>query len=295
MTSIQINFITAGQLLQRQLGCLLLALGLGLGSTVTAQVPGAAGTLVPRPDWPLYQATGEQFRVYEFPETGEPIPYRLSVPPSWTPGQRLPVLVTLRAGPSINNNHRGDNDLVREANARGYLVVSPLGYRGLAQPYYGSPYPVDRPGGPSVPAAGWTDEEDRRAEQDVLNVLAVVLAEYGADASRVYLHGQNPSASGALHLAVSYPQRFRALVLSSGPIVTQGFPFATLREAGIAVLVLHGDQDTSNALAASQRMAEEFRAQGIRTEFRVVPGGQHLDAYLKDAAGIFDFLDRQGL
>ena len=29
-----------------------------------------------------------------------------------------------------------------------------MGYRGISQPYYGSPYPVVRPTGPSVPAAG---------------------------------------------------------------------------------------------------------------------------------------------
>jgi predicted peptidase len=258
-----------------------------------APVPDAAPQApVPQPAWPLYQSTGEQYRVYEFPGTGEPIPYRLSVPPTWTPEQQLPMLVTLRAGPSINNNHRGNNDLVREANARGYIVVSPLGYRGLAQPYYGSPYPVDRPGGPSVPAAGWTAEENLRAEQDVLNVIDIVAAEYNVDTARVFLHGQNPSASAAYHFAASYPERFAAIVASSGPIVTDDFPFELLRDNDTAVLVLHGDQDTSNDVAASQRMAAELQENGIETEFRLVPGGQHLDAYLLDAAGIFGFLDR---
>lgn len=267
-------------------GCQLIA------GAAFAQAPGqASATPVPRPDWPLYQSTGEQYRVYEFPGTGEPIPYRLSVPPTWTPEQRLPVLVTLRAGNSINNNHRGTNDLVREANARGYIVVSPLGYRGLAQPYYGSPYPVDRPGGPSTPAAGWTAEENQRAEQDVLNVLDIVMAEYNADPARVYLHGQNPSGSAAFHFAAKFPERFRAIVVSSGPIVTTDYPFAALQDQ-VAVLVLHGDKDLSNDIAASRRMAAELQQHGIEAEFRAVPDGEHLDAYLRDAAGIFDFLDR---
>lgn len=270
----------------------LASCGLLMAAVTVPLVAAQADTPVPQASWPLYQSTGEQYRVYEFPGTGEPIPYRLSVPPTWTPEQRLPMLVTLRAGPSINNNHRGGNDLVREANARGYIVVSPLGYRGLAQPYYGSPYPVDRPGGPSVPAAGWTEEENQRAEQDVLNVIDIVAAEYNADTSRVFLHGQNPSASAAFHFAASYPDRFAAIVASSGPIVTDGFPFGVLRDNDTAVLVLHGDQDTSNDVAASQRMAQELQEHGIETEFRLVPGGQHLDAYLLDAKGIFDFLDR---
>jgi hypothetical protein len=38
----------------------------------------------PNPTGPLYQHTGEQYRVYNFPGTGESIPYRLFVPSRWT-------------------------------------------------------------------------------------------------------------------------------------------------------------------------------------------------------------------
>ena len=37
----------------------------------------------PNPNAPLYHATGEQYRIYNFPGTGESIPYRLYVPPRW--------------------------------------------------------------------------------------------------------------------------------------------------------------------------------------------------------------------
>ncbi len=297
MSTIPPVSVRAGTPSLRRLGflaCPMLCLVslLALSGAALAQTPAAApAPVAPQPAWPLFQSTGEQYRIYEFPGTGEPIPYRLSVPPGWTPDQRLPMLVTLRAGPSINNNHRGSNDLVCEANARGYIVVSPLGYRGLAQPYYGSPYPVDRPGGPSVPAAGWSAEENQRAEQDVLNVLDIVAAEYNADTARVFLHGQNPSGSAAMHFAASYPERFRAIVVSSGPIITTNYPFDALKDK-VAVLVVHGDKDSSNDVAASRRMAQELLDHGIDTEFRLVPDGEHLDAYLRDAAGIFDFLDR---
>lgn len=251
-----------------------------------------ADTPAPKPDpaAPLYRHTGEQYRVYEFPGTGEPIPYRLFVPETWTPDKRLPVLITLRAGTSINNNHRGDNDLVREARKREYIVISPLGYRGYAQPYYGSPYPVDRPAGPSTPAAGWTDVENERAELDVLYVLDLVAAEYNADTSRVYVHGQNPSGSAAFHFAAKYPERFSAIVVSAGPIVTSGYPFETL--AGrVSALLIHGDRDTQNTAEASRRVVEELTAHGVDARFADVPGGEHLTAYLTYASEIFDFLD----
>ena len=244
----------------------------------------------PNPDGPLYRQTGEQYRVYDFPGTGESIPYRLFVPSTWTPETSMPILVTLRAGNSVNNNHREDNDLVREGEERGYIVISPMGYRPLRQPYYGSPYPISRPGGPSVPADGWTEEEDQRAEQDVLYVIDLVAAEYNADTSRVYIHGQNPSGSGALYLAAKYPERFRAVIASSAPIVYDDYPFENLRDR-VALMVIHGDQDTSNPIEASQALAEAAIAAGVDAMYATVPGGVHLTAYLDFAEEIFDFLD----
>jgi predicted peptidase len=256
-------------------------------------LPGIASESLPAPNpaAPMYRHTGEQYRIYEFPGTGEPIPYRLFVPETWLPGQRLPVLITLRAGTSINNNHRDNNDLVAQAGARGYIVISPLGYRGYAQPYYGSPYPVDRPAGPSVPAAGWSAEDDQRAEQDVLNVLAIVAAEYNADTSRIFIHGQNPSGSSAFHFAAKYPDLVSAIVVSAGPIITDSYPFEQLKDK-VAVMMLHGDRDTQNTAIASQRVTRELQEHGIVAEFHLVPGGEHLTAYLTYAAAVFDFLDK---
>lgn len=273
---------------------LLASLSLLLALEAFAQLPGLPGVAgeapAPDPARPMYRQTGEQYRVYEFPGTGEPIPYRLYVPEDWTPEQRLPVLVTLRAGTSINNNFREPNSLVREARERGYIVVAPLGYRGYAQPYYGSPYPVNRASGPSVPGAGWTVEEDVRAEQDVLYVLGLVAAEYNADTSRIFIHGQNPSGSAAFHLAAKYPEVFRGLVVSASAIVTEGYPFEQLE--GKAVMLLLGDRDNQYTVATMEGLAAELRGHGVEAEFHPVPGGEHLTAYLTFAEEIFDFLDR---
>ena len=106
---------------------------------------GAAASLPePNPNAPLYRHTGEQYRVYNFPGTGESIPYRLFVPTSWTPDRKWPMLVTLRAGNTVDGPYRAGNDLVKLASQRGYIVVTPMGYRGLSQPYYGSRYPIAR-------------------------------------------------------------------------------------------------------------------------------------------------------
>jgi len=251
----------------------------------------APAPLEPNPRAPLYQHTGEQYRVYDFPGTGESIPYRLFVPSRWKPGAKLPLLVTLRAGTSVDNSYREPNSLVAQAEKRGYLVVTPMGYRPLRQPYYGSAYRIARPNA-AVPADGWTPQENERAEQDVMNVIDLVSKEYGVDPARVFLHGQNPSGSGALHLGAKYPDRFAALVISSGPIEYASYPFDRLKSK-VGLMVIHGDQDTTNPIEASKKMAEAAKAAGVYTVYATVPGGTHLAAYLTYASEIFDFLDTQ--
>jgi predicted peptidase len=270
--------------------CALIAIVLISFSSLYAQAPAAAAPQ-PNPTGPLYQFKGEQYRVYNFPATGESIPYRLFVPSRWTPNTKLPMLVTLRAGNTVDGPYRAGNDLVKQAEQRGYIVVTPMGYRGLSQPYYGSPYPVVRPNGPSTPAAGWTPQENERSEQDVLYVMDLVAKEYNVDTARVYIHGQNPSGSGALHLAAKYPDRFAAIVVSSGPIVLDSYPFSNIK-GKMGLLVIHGDQDTNNPITASQKMAEAAKAAGVETVYATVPGGTHLEAYLTYASQIFDFLDK---
>src|SRR5580765_3131948 len=107
-----------------------------LGQQAPAPGRGAAPIVPPQPNptGPLYQHKGEQYRVYNFPGTGESIPYRLFVPSRWTPETRLPMLVTLRAGNTVDGPYRAGNDLVKVAEQRGYIVVTPMGYRGLSQP-----------------------------------------------------------------------------------------------------------------------------------------------------------------
>jgi predicted peptidase len=247
--------------------------------------------LQPNPRAPLYQHTGEQYRVYDFPGTGESIPYRLFVPSRWKPGVKLPLLVTLRAGTSVNNSYREPNSLVAQAEKRGYLVVTPMGYRPLPQPYYGSSYRIARPNA-AEPAAGWTPQENERAEQDVMNVIDLVSKEYGVDAGRVFLHGQNPSGSGALHLGAKFPDRFAALVISSGPIEFEKYPFDRLK-GKMGLMVIHGDKDTSNPIEASKKMAAAAKSAGVNVVYAEVPGGEHLTAYLTFASEIFNFLDTQ--
>ena len=79
--------------------------------------------------------------------------------------------------------------------------------------------------------------------------------------------------------------------MSSGPIVFDTYPFANLK-GKLAMLVIHGDQDTTNPMAASQKMAQAAKVAGVETVYATVSGGTHLEAYLTYATGIFDFLEK---
>jgi len=278
------------KLFTRVLAGVLLAASFTASAQVTLPGVTLENAPMPNPALPMYQSTGEQYRTYDFPGTGESIPYRLFVPENWTPAQSLPILVTLRAGNSVNNNHRENNDLVLEARERGYIVISPLGYRGLRQPYYGSPYPVDREAGPSVPAEGWTEEENARAEMDVLYVLNLVANEYNADVSRIYFHGQNPSGSSVMHFAAKYPDLISAVVNSAGPILTDNYPFENI-SGKVAVLMLYGDGDVPYGIGASERFVQALKDNGVEAEYHLVTGAVHLNPYLVFVEGVYDFLD----
>ncbi len=282
----------------RKLSCLLIVTTILLAVQAplfSMQAPAAAAQTPPPPQpspaAPLYQAKGEQYRIYNFPGTGESIPYRLFVPSRWTPTTKLPLLVSLRAGNTVDGPYRENNDLVKVGEQRGYIVVTPMGYRGISQPYYGSTYPVVRPAGPSTPAAGWTAQENERSEQDVMYVIDLVAKEYNVDTGRIFVHGQNPSGSGALHLAAKFPDKFAGLIVSSGPVPPAMYPWDRIK-GKMGMLVIHGTADTSNPIAASQAMADAAKAAGVDVQYAVVPEGTHLGAFLTYAQGFFDFMDK---
>ena len=79
-------------------------------------------------------------------------------------------------------------------------------------------------------------------------------------------------------------------MISSGPIDFATYPFDRIK-GKMGLMVIHGDQDTTNPIDASKKMADAAKAAGVNTVYATVPGGTHLAAYLTYASEIFDFLD----
>jgi len=242
-------------------------------------------------------ATGDQRRTYIFPGTEEPIPYRLFVPSHWNPQTKMPLLVVLHAGDSLDLPfQRGEGMLEKVAEQRGYIVVVPMGYHADPRPVYNSPFEIIRASRPQAGAAPAstpppsTALEHERSEQDVLQVTDLVAKEYNADSSRIYLTANSFAGAGVWYLAEKYPQRWAAVAVSSAPISPDGYPFERLRN--VPLLVVHGEADNVMSFDAAQTVARVAKQRGVDAEWLPVKNGTHLEAWTTAFSQMLDFFDK---
>jgi len=275
------------------------------GPTISHVVP------VPDPKSPQYQSKGEQDRSYEFPGTGERIAYHLYVPTKWTPSTKLPLVIVTHgaAQPATAPFHRpkANPTLAKTAEERGYIVAAVTGYHANATgvggwnvPYKMVVVPRPAPAAGALPAPGGgagaaqtppTAQDFERAEQDVLFVTDLVAKEYNADPQRIYLMGNSSGGSAVWTFAAKFPQRWTAISPSAAPLEDASFPYEKLRK--VAVLVVHGDKDSSMVFDASKAMVEHAKAKGVAATWLPVAGGMHVDAWAQPEVikQIFDFFD----
>jgi poly(3-hydroxybutyrate) depolymerase len=198
-------------------GATIIALSLVLpAQTPPKAPPAAAATSQAAP-----RATGDQHRQYLFAPTGQQMPYRVFVPPSWDGKASLPIVLMLH-GAGANENTYMDQAgglLPKLAAQHGYIVVSPLGFAPLGA--YGNPLRLPAVFGESAAAAtqraAVTPTRQRElnlSELEVITALEIVTEEYGADRSRTFLAGHSMGSGGAWHLAARYPERWRAVASS---------------------------------------------------------------------------------
>ena len=252
----------------------------------------APAPLEPNPRAPLYQHTGEQYRVYDFPGTGESIPYRLFVPSRWKPGAKLPLLVTLRAGTSVDNSYREPNSLVRRRKSAGISssrrwdidrCVSPTTAARIASRGRTRAVPADGldAAGERTSRAG-RDQRHRSRQQGIRRRTPRACSCTGRT------RRDRAHCTSARSIPIASPRWSSAQGRSS----TTSYPFDRLK-GKMGLMVIHGDQDTTNPIEASKKMADAAKAAGVNTVYATVPGGTHLAAYLTYASEIFDFLDTQ--
>ncbi len=225
---------------------------------------------------PFRGRTGDVKRHYFFADAGEIMPYHLYVPRGYTGRKPMPLVVAL-------HGHGGDEDLLFKAPSlsplaeeRGYLIVAPLGYRTDGR------YGAGTSGDPAV--------QRRRAlsEADVMNVLALVRAQYRVDEDRIYVLGHSMGAAGAWHLGEKYPDLWAALACFSGSAA----PESEARMKHLPQLVVHGDDDAVVPVARSRAMVAEMKRLGVIHRYLEVRGGDHSAVVDPNLPAAFDFFDR---
>ncbi len=245
------------------------------------------------PDSPGWQATGDQHRTYHFPATGTEEPYRLYVPTNWDGQSDLPLVMFLHGAGSNENTYVDQNNgqLLTLAQQHGFLLVSAMGDEGA----YGNFLRLSAPFGNEGVAADLmdqvTDESERTnelSEQDVINVLELVLAEYPIDRTSMFLTGHSMGSGGTWYIGGKYASYWRGLAPMSGPFVQEtGYPWEDVRS--LSILVTEGTQTPS--LDASRLLANWLEQNGFDAEYQEVDADHGAMVPLVLPA-VFDFFDR---
>jgi predicted esterase len=219
---------------------------------------------------PFSGRTGDFKRHYLLRESGEIMPYRLYIPPAYDGTKAYPMVLALHGLGGNEDGMFGPNyRALPEAEKRGYILVSPLGYR------------IDGGYGRAATKAGTL------SEADVMQVLARVRSDYKIDDSRIYLMGHSMGGFGTWVLGPKYSTIWAAMA----PISGGGQPASLEKIKDIPEIVVHGDADNVVPVGSSRMMVEAAKKLRIEIKYIEVPGGTHGDVAAPNMSAIFDFFD----
>ena len=151
-----------------------------------------------------------QHRDYQFPGTNETIPYALFVPEGYDSAEPAPLIVSLHGLGRSHDWLMGYEGFLDQAQAGGYIVVTPLGY--IRRGWYGSRPLQDNP------------DSAERSEQDVMNVMQRVRDEFNIDDNRIYLWGHSMGGAGTYHIAIKNPDLFAGIAAVAAAPRQDGIP-----------------------------------------------------------------------
>jgi poly(3-hydroxybutyrate) depolymerase len=239
-----------------------------------------------------WRATGDQRRSYPFAAANTEESYRLCVPDAWDGTSPLPLVMFLHGAGSDENTYLDQNDqqMVTLAEQHGYLLVSPSGADGA----YGNFLRLTAPFGDEEGAAelmaqvtAETERANELSEQDVINVLELVLAEYPIDRGAMFLTGHSMGSGGTWYIGGKYASYWRGLAPMSGPFVQEsGYPWESVRP--ISSLVTEGTQTPS--LDASRLLRDWLSQNDFDAEYLEVDS-DHGGMVALVLPEVFDFFD----
>ncbi|HEY0518594.1 MAG TPA: alpha/beta hydrolase-fold protein [Ilumatobacteraceae bacterium] len=198
---------------------------------------------------------------------GTAIDYVMLVPPGRATGQPGKVLLTFPPGgqdPQVTERVVEDK-FHDEAVARGWVVVSP-----------------------AAPTTGLFYENKSAAL--VPELLDHIAAEYPPEGGKFDLAGVSNGGLSAFKAALSFPDRFRSLVVFPGYSQDGGDDpnLSKLKDIGVSMFV---GGDDSGWRQASEQTEATLKGLGYTVELHVVPGEPHIIASLT-GADLFDAIER---
>ena len=218
-----------------------------------------------------------QHRNYEFPGTGESIPYAVFVPSSYDNSQPAPLIVSLHGLGRSHDWLMGYHGLLDQAEANGYIVVTPLGY--IRRGWYGSRELDDM-------------QDAQRSEQDVMNVLQLMHDEFSVDSNRIYLWGHSMGGAGTYHIAAKYPDIFAGLGVAA-PAPEADAPMNNILNniKHLPIFVLQGDEDAAVPVERTRAWVAKMQELGMQHVYVEIPGGDHSLLISQDAVNMQKFVD----
>ena len=217
---------------------------------------------------------------------GETSRYQVYVPLKWTPAERWPVLVWLHGSGAPQGSD-------------GLKHIPLLSVMTAVR--------ADRDRFPAImifpQARVGTRWSTPAMQQMVLAQLDSTIKEFNGDADRVYLSGFSMGGSGAVRIALRWPERFAALIDVAGwitvdtgwtpvlieedkrthPFVSAADPYkeAARLIQGIPTWIFHGDADKLVPPNESRRLVAELKALGIDVRYTEYPGVDHAQVAIK--------------
>jgi predicted peptidase len=240
-----------------------------------------------------WRAKGDQHRKYRFAAANADAPYRLYVPTNWDGTTKLPLAMFLHGSGADENTYVDQNgkQLINLAQQHGYLLVAPLGDKGAYGNFLRLSAPFGKPDEAAKLVAQITADSERTnqlSEQDVINVLELVLAEYPIDRGAMFLFGHSMGSGGSWYLGGKYAGYWRGIAPMSGPFVQEkGYPWDDLRN--IPLFVTEGTQAPS--APASRELRDWLKSNQFKSEYAEV-NADHGGMISLVLPTIFDFFDR---
>lgn len=202
---------------------------------------------------------------YAFPEAGRDSGYALYVPTGYDERTPLPLLVALHGLRSNSYQIIRYPGLVEQAEAKGYLLVAPMGYNKRG--WYGM-FGQER-------ADDTPTNLGELSERDVINVIAKVRKEFNVDRQRIFLYGHSMGGGGSFHLLGKYPKQFAAIA-TVAPAYYSRTRSEHLEHVAAGIFIVQGDKDPLVDVDYTRSLVAALKEDQHQVEYIEVKGGGHL-------------------